>query len=168
MNAAPLPARWPARVFTGATLLWAGVIPAAAFGATATAPVAQAFVSLVYAMGHVLCHQRPERSFTAGGYAWPVCARCAGIYVGAAIGVMLAQSWRRVPEARVVRRWLAAAALPTLFTLLYEWTTGRMPAHAVRAVAGGLVGLVTAGLMVAFVRASWQTPRGSGPVAGLR
>jgi uncharacterized membrane protein len=33
-------------------------------------------------IGRGVCHQLPGRSFTAGGLFLPVCARCAGIYLG--------------------------------------------------------------------------------------
>lgn len=145
---------WPARVFTSVALVWAGALPAATLGASETGASARGFATLVYAIGHVLCHQRPERSFTSIGQPWPVCARCTGIYVGAALGVLIAQALRRhrVPDASVVRLWLAAALLPTVLTVLYEVSTGQMPAHAVRAGAGGLVGLVASVLIVVFLR----------------
>ena len=28
------------------------------------------------------CHQLPERSFFIGGYQFPVCARCTGVFLG--------------------------------------------------------------------------------------
>jgi len=34
-------------------------------------------------IGRLICHQIPERTFTANGIALPVCARCTGIYLGA-------------------------------------------------------------------------------------
>lgn len=44
---------------------------------------------------------------------------------------------------------LAVAVTPTMVTLVYEWTTGVMPAHAIRAAAGAFIGLVVAWLVVA-------------------
>jgi len=35
-----------------------------------------------------LCHQIPERSQTAGGVALPLCARCTGMYLGAAFTLL--------------------------------------------------------------------------------
>jgi hypothetical protein len=54
-----------------------------------------------------------------------------------------------VGGARRVQLALALAVVPTLLTLVYEWTTGVMPAHAIRAAAGVPIGLVVAWLVVA-------------------
>jgi hypothetical protein len=48
--------------------------------------------------------------------------------------------------ARIV---LSAAAAPTVLTLAYEWTTGGMPSHAIRAAAGAFIGAAVAWLVVA-------------------
>ena len=48
-----------------------------------------------------------------------------------------------------VRLALALAVAPTVVTLAYEWTTGDMPSHAIRAAAGVPIGLVVAWLVVA-------------------
>ena len=53
--------------------------------------------------------------------------------------------------ARVARVALALAVVPTLLTLVYEWTTGDMPSHAIRAASGVPVGVVVAWLVVAAV-----------------
>ncbi len=37
----------------------------------------------------LVCHQRPERSFRIFGAPVAVCARCLGIYLGAAIGLLI-------------------------------------------------------------------------------
>jgi len=37
----------------------------------------------------LVCHQRPERSFVLFGSCVAVCARCLGIYLGAAMGLLL-------------------------------------------------------------------------------
>jgi hypothetical protein len=44
---------------------------------------------------------------------------------------------------------LALAAMPTLITLFYEWTTGHMPSHAIRAAVGVPIGVAVAWLVVA-------------------
>ena len=43
-----------------------------------------------------------------------------------------------------VRRLLFLAALPTIATLLFEWTTGQMPSNMVRAAAGLPLGAAVA------------------------
>jgi uncharacterized membrane protein len=48
--------------------------------------------AVVYAfnyIGHLVCHQLPERSFWVGGHYLPVCARDTGIYIGFFIGYLL-------------------------------------------------------------------------------
>lgn len=42
------------------------------------------------------CHQIPERSFTIGGYQFPLCARCTGICAGYPVGGLLL-IWFRIP-----------------------------------------------------------------------
>jgi hypothetical protein len=44
---------------------------------------------------------------------------------------------------------LALAVVPTLLTLVYEWSTGDMPSHAIRAAAGVPIGVAVAWLVVA-------------------
>ena len=42
---------------------------------------------VLFPLGHFICHQRPERSFFIGGQQLPVCARCTGLYLGAALAI---------------------------------------------------------------------------------
>src|SRR3954470_5681123 len=74
---------------------------------------------VVFPVGHFLCHQRPERTFFVHGQQMPVCARCTGLYLGAALAAPLALLFA-VPMASARGRLvLAAAALPTALT----WAT---------------------------------------------
>jgi len=121
-----------------------------------TAPLLPTAISAcVYAVGSLVCHQLPDRSFHLGAYQLPVCARCVGIYCGAVVGAVAMMvptgfSARRMKETLISRRarWmLMAAALPTLTTVVLE-TAGVWPAtNGVRAAAGFPLGLVAA-LMV--------------------
>ncbi len=43
----------------------------------------------VYIVGGSVCHQLPERSFSAGDFSMPLCARCEGIYLGFFIAAII-------------------------------------------------------------------------------
>jgi uncharacterized membrane protein len=120
---------------------------------------ALAFVALVFAApilearGHVvaawtlyrafapLCHQIAERSFYVAGHPLAVCARCAGIYAGFVLSLVL------YPLVRDVRRtdappraWLVAAVLPTTVDFLINFVTPWHNTHWSRALTGALLG----------------------------
>jgi hypothetical protein len=184
------------RVFNAAAVMWSIALLVATF--EVSRPHASNYLTpadvvalAVYGAGSIICHQLPERSFQLRSTEMPVCARCTGIYAGAAIAVVLLgisgvvdsafattrnhkggeghkgqstrfalcsfsppwlQTWNRgwfrgsgSPRpggaamrlsADVVRRTLCVAALPTLATLVFEWSTGEVPANWVRAAAG--------------------------------
>jgi uncharacterized membrane protein len=75
--------------------------------------------SVVYLSAGRVCHQLPERSFVTLGVKWPVCGRCAGLYLAAPIGALAALAWwkRQSPAAA----WLVGAAAPTAATIAIEW-----------------------------------------------
>ena len=160
--------------FSGASIVWAAALPLATFAASR--PAASSVVALltlaVYAIGSVICHQRPERSFYLWSHQMPVCARCTGIYIGAALAAIVlafrksgaARPRRADPSTVVLSRskdelragtWvgrsasmvLALAALPTIATLAYEWTTGVTPSNWIRAASGLCLGAAVAALI---------------------
>jgi uncharacterized membrane protein len=95
-----------------ALMLVAGValpaVPCVGGGPSAVA------VSVIYACGSLVCHQRPDRSLTTCGRHWPVCGRCSGLYLGAAAGVLLAAAGvGRRGSWREWRMRLLGAAIPT-------------------------------------------------------
>jgi uncharacterized membrane protein len=108
--------------------------------------------SLVHAAAAVVCHQRPERSFQPGGRRFPVCARCAGLYLAGAFGALAGWIGRpRVP--RRGRLFLAAAALPTVITLAVEWAGLGAPSNLIRATAAVPLGAAAGWLFVTMLRA---------------
>ena len=157
------------RRFVGAvSVAWAAALPAAALATTfpsdATWGIGYGFALLVYAIGSYVCHQRPERSFHLLGVQLPVCARCTGIYAGAAMTVF----WPSVRETLPLTGWpariaLLVSALPTIATFAYEWTTGQAPGHWTRAASGVPLGMCVAWIVFA---AMYWTGTGASPRAG--
>jgi uncharacterized membrane protein len=68
----------------------------------------------VYSGFSATCHQMPERSFHLEGFPLAVCARCFGLYAGAAAGVLLYPLARGLARRDAPgRAWLLLAAAPT-------------------------------------------------------
>lgn len=109
--------------------------------------------TLLYAAGSLICHQIPDRSFHLQGSQLPVCARCAGLYGGGALGSIVAATmagrlltrWRLPPRSW---QWIGTlvAALPTIATFTLEWVVGWPIANTTRAISA-----VPLGGAVAFV-----------------
>lgn len=147
-----------------AIVAWATALPLAAVAAASATPGSLPWFGsrLVFGVGAVVCHQRPERSFHLHGEPLPVCARCLGVYGGAAVaalavylggatGVMRRRRAPRDERARA-RGLMIGALLPNAATLGWEWLV-RMPPHVVRAGAGIPLGVIVAWLVL-------QPPRG--------
>ena len=105
---------------------------------------------IIFAIGGLICHQRPERSFFLAGHQFPVCARCTGLYLSAALGLMgwvaikIADRNRPRPiDPRIARNVLIVVALPTVISVasgaLGVWD-GSNITRAVLALPLGVVG----------------------------
>ena len=128
-------------------------------------PAGSGMAAVLYTAGALVCHQRPERSFHVAGAQMPVCARCTGLYVGGAIGLLAWRIWRRATGGR---RWgtgrggvtttqalgaVAVASVPTAVTVVTAVIGWWDPSNAGRAgfalplgvAAGAVVGAVVAG-----------------------
>jgi len=106
----------------------------------------------LFPVGRFVCHQRPERSFFFNGHQLPVCARCTGLYVGAAIAapVALAFAWS-LAGARA-RLALGLAAIPTLLTWTLEYA-GLYPfSNVARFAAAVPLGFTAAWLVLSEIR----------------
>jgi uncharacterized membrane protein len=115
---------------------------------------------LVHALFRPLCHQQPGRSFWMAGAPMAVCARCLGIYIGAAIGLLVSAVWFSAlasgtrPETWHLKPGICLASLALLAAdVLTEWL-GLRPAWAAgRMLTGLLAGAAAAPLLAdAFER----------------
>ena len=114
-------------------------------------------VAFAYAVGSVICHQLPERSFFLDGRQLPVCARCTGLYVSGAIGFLgwvamkFARGWRGVPvRPRAALAIVAGAAIPTAISYVTGVTGVWDGTNLTRAALAVPLG-VAAGAVVAAV-----------------
>jgi len=132
------------RVLVAGAVLWPALLTAAWTDRAESG--GHAWSVAIYGVASRVCHQRPERSFETAGVPWPVCGRCSGLYLAAPLGAALAMiGWLRTRGS--VRVWLLAAALPTLVTLLLEWS-GAAVGNVARAVSALPLGAMIAAVLV--------------------
>ena len=154
------PRAWLAHGVLGATLAWMlmlVMVPYLLAHETGGRVVLTASAG-AYLAGSVICHQRPDRSFRLWGVQMPVCARCAGLYLGAAVGALLAGVPRRGGRgtahtaSRAIRMMVLGAAIPTAATWLGE-AVGWLPfADGVRAAAAVPLGAAVAWVVSLAIR----------------
>jgi uncharacterized membrane protein len=112
---------------------------------------------LLFPIGSFICHQRPERSFFLHGRQLPVCARCTGLYVGAAIAAPMALLAATALAVRRARAIFVVAALPTVVTWTAEFAGLAHFSNATRFTAAVPLGLVAAWLVLGELRAAAST-----------
>src|SRR5688500_17600845 len=85
------------RALVAAAVFWLAAILFAPLTIASRQPALSLGAAGVYATGARVCHQRPDRSFVVDGRPMPVCARCTGLYTGAAVAgplaLLLASGW---------------------------------------------------------------------------
>lgn len=57
-------------------------------------------MNLLYSTGHGVCHQIPDRCLSHEALTMPLCARCTGIYLGAAFALAYVASTGRIRAGR--------------------------------------------------------------------
>lgn len=112
----------------------------------------------LHVVGSVICHQIPERSFAIGGQQVAVCGRCLGLYAGAAAGAVVAfvqgtAAPREALSARAARWTVGLAAVPTVLTLVLEWSGLWAGSNAWRCAAGVVLGGAAAVVVMRAVAA---------------
>jgi uncharacterized membrane protein len=136
-------------------LIGGAALPWIACARTSSVSILSRSALAIYAAGRLVCHQRPERSFASCGHQWPVCGRCAGLYISAAAGVLIFGLWRvdRVAASTDVwRRRLVLAAMPTAVLWLGELVFRLDPGTLVRFFGALPAGAGCAAWLVAVAR----------------
>lgn len=138
-------------VLAAASILWMLLLT----GATAFPSALVPMRALAFALASFICHQQPDRSFHWGAAAWPVCARCLGLYAAApmaAVAALLAAAPRRFGTPAMNVLLLCIAAIPTAITWVGEHIAGWPMSNAARFAAALPLGAGAAWLLVRTVR----------------
>jgi uncharacterized membrane protein len=120
-------------------------------------------LAIVFAIGGLICHQRPERSFVVDGSQFPVCARCTGLYLSGAagvavwLGVKIARGWRPLPlDPRRVARIFVLTAIPTALSLasgtLHLWDGSNLTRALLAIPLGASAGAIVAAVATKDLR----------------
>ena len=104
------------------------------------------FAAAIFWFFSPVCHQDPARSFWLFGAPVAVCARCLGIYLGAAAG-----AWIPAPR-RMVLSGLALFAALNLADVLMEAAAWHGNWKLTRFVLGAALGLAAGSLVANSVR----------------
>lgn len=126
-------------------------IPASFAGAAISAPYLAAAGHSAAALAIVVffspvCHQDPARSFWIFGGPVAVCARCLGIYLGAAAG-----AWFPAPR-RVLLAGLALFAVLNLADVLTEAAAWHGNWRLTRLLLGAMLGLAAGSLVANSIK----------------
>ena len=125
--------------------------PAVLASAAALAPYLSASGFSLFAVAILwffspVCHQDPARSFWILGAPMAVCARCLGIYLGAAVG-----AWMPAPR-RLLLSGLALFAALNLADVLTEAAAWHGNWKLTRLLLGALLGLAAGSLVANSMR----------------
>ena len=126
--------------------LLVSAFPASLAGAAISAPYLAlsgygAFTFLIFLFFSPVCHQDPERSFWILGTPIAVCARCLGIYLGAAAG-----AWIPAPRRMLLSGLTLFAAL-NLADVLTEAAAWHGNWKLTRLLLGALLGMAAGSLV---------------------
>jgi hypothetical protein len=114
--------------------------------------------TVMYVAASRVCHQRAERSFQTHGRSWPVCGRCAGLYLAAPVAAWWA-AFGRLRRRGGGLALLAAAAVPTVLTVVFEWLRPEVVTSLHRALAALPLGGAAAYVVTQAARWSAEVDR---------
>ena len=88
-------------------------------------------IKVYYSLLHLICHQKPERSYFFLGFQLPVCARCIGLYTGSLIGLLLYPLFKslsniRIPNLKYYFLFLTPMAIDGICQTIGLYTTSNI------------------------------------------
>ena len=125
-------------------------------------------------LGFGLCHQLPERSFFAGGYQLPVCARDTGIYFGFVISLLVIAAFERGRRGTSLPKpWVLALGGALFAFMVWDGVTSyaglRQTTNDLRLLTGLCAGFALALVVVPLLDSQlWRTSSDGRVLDGAR
>lgn len=128
----------------------------------------ESFFTLI---GYGLCHQLAERSYFAGGYQLPVCARDTGIYIGFVAGLVALWLLHRHERPSQPPRWPVLALMGLFIAAmavdgLTSYSGLRETSNTLRLLTGLLTGWSLAAITIPMLNAQLWSDPSSGRLLG--
>ena len=89
-------------------------------------------------VGVAFCHRRKDRSIKMSNYTFPLCARCTGLWLGFAVGLLF-----RVAGLHTPPMFSVALMLPLIIDGLAQFVGYRESNNQLRILTGVLFGIAT-------------------------
>lgn len=131
--------------------------------------------AVMHWLGYGLCHQLPERSFFAGGYQVPVCARDTGIYLGFMMSLVILWLMSRGRRPADLPRWWVLAIAGVFIGLMAvdgisSYAGWRGTTNDIRLATGLMTGFAMPVLLLPILNGQlWRAPgRGRVPDGALQ
>jgi uncharacterized membrane protein len=91
------------------------------------------------AIGYAVCHRLSPRSFHAGDYQLPLCARCSGMYLGAVLGIIFLSITYKHSAGTPPK---GAIAIFVLFGLAFAVDGANSYLYLMKSVSGGFLSAI--------------------------
>lgn len=120
-------------------------------------------------LGYGLCHQLPGRSFAAGGFQLPVCARDTGIYIGFAVSLLVLHLMTHRTRPSDLPRWPVLVLIGAFVaSMAVDGVTSyggfRETTNDLRLITGLLTGWGLAAILLPMVNTQIWAEHGKGRV----
>jgi len=111
-------------------------------------------MAVTRSVSRLFCHALPGRALSLAGHEMPVCSRCAGLLLGAAIGALVLRPRLR---GRPLRIALAALVSAMLLHVIAQDLNLVPVHHALRMLTGLALGWVASASLATYARPSPRT-----------
>ena len=134
-------------ILAGGVLWCAAIVLAPVFAASPG--ILREAGEVLYAFFNSICHQIEGRSFLMSGMPFAVCSRCAAIYFGFLVGVLIYPLVRGIERPGMPSRLFLVIACIPMIVDAFPWRFGiYVTTNATRAITGGIVGFTLAFFIV--------------------
>lgn len=99
-------------------------------------------INYIYKIGDYICHQHTERTFILNENPMPICARCYGVFLGIALGLLLMIYVKFEPSLRLIF-YMCVALIPITVDGIGQMYGNWESINAIRLITGAIAGFAS-------------------------